>query len=150
LIYGQFVFLSAFRWTTERISVCNNITKHKSNFFSYLGFRQHANRLLRVGQKMFSSLVTVQLWPDVQHGVLRYRGWTEAQSTAMQIQASVPGRTYNFQLWFLTSAKYFQSAAVVGGRNSNIPADAKPWTLYAIAASPSLLGQTHKISTAVH
>ena len=29
------------------------------------------------------------------------------------------GRTNNFELWFVTSTSYFQSAAAVGGRNTN-------------------------------
>ena len=36
------------------------------------------------------------------------------------------GRTINFQLWFLTSAKHFKSAVVPGGRIKNPPPSAIP------------------------
>lgn len=46
-------------------------------------------------------------------------------SSCTQFSVS-PGRTYNFQHWFITSAKYFQSAAVTGRRNTNSPAAQSP------------------------
>ena len=79
--------------------------------------------------------------------------------------ASVAGRKYNRQIanpscgsgwtniaehFILTSTLVFQSAAVVGGRNTNSTPAAKPCPLCAIAASPSLHGQTQELSTTDH
>ncbi len=50
-------------------------------------------------------------------GLAKY-GQSEVQSAAANIQSSVRAGQATLNILFLTSTKYFQSAEVVGGRNS--------------------------------
>jgi len=53
------------------------------------------------------------------HNMGIYKSWADGSTIGSKslIRFS-SGWTYNVQQQFLTSAKYFQSAAVVGGRNA--------------------------------
>ncbi|MFN2438892.1 MAG: hypothetical protein ABR503_06800 [Chitinophagaceae bacterium] len=67
---------------------------------------------------------------NTQQAVWQYGGVTEVQSTFANPIYNL-GWTSNAELWFITSTKYFQSAAVMSGRNSNISRIASPerWAL---------------------
>jgi len=48
-----------------------------------------------------------------------YKSWAEGSTIGSKPLISFSsGKTYNGQQQFLTSSKYFQSAAVMGGRNA--------------------------------
>ena len=56
---------------------------------------------------------------NAAHNIGIYKSWAEGSTIGSKSLINFSsGGTYNVQLQFLTSSKYFQSAAVVGGRKS--------------------------------